>query len=460
MPQYYVKRSDKVHGPFTSQQIKSGLKSGRLNGNDLISDSSGGPFQELKAVLGFEDGSSEVTAKSGNTLQETASVRKDTYFIQRRGKVFGPVSLKALQGLLKSNTVSTSDLISSVRAGPFQDLGVFLASYNEHLSGVDPAPEGGEAEGEAASEPAPSFMPATYNDGTTVGTAIDNEITVNPSLQPDINRAPTADPSPLAAQSLDAGAREAANQPPPGGTKTCPFCAEIIASAAIKCKHCGELLNQSPTQFSSPKEGQPLELTQESEFVFLLRGGYPLVYALAKHSLEKCGGTIKKDELSSGLVEGGWRYGLNPFLRVRWTLEDAGNGCVRSTAYGYYSDGTLNRSKAIEKAQLVVKSFQELAPTAHEAISVPQGGIASNAPVSSSTKEGGGGLARASFICALLSVICFGCIFGPMAIVLGIAAIMAGCPDTQIARAWTGIIVGIAGLVLHAILFLVYMAMF
>lgn len=29
-------------------------------------------------------------------------------------------------------------------------------------------------------------------------------------------------------------------------TKACPYCAERILSAAIKCKHCGEMLSDSP----------------------------------------------------------------------------------------------------------------------------------------------------------------------------------------------------------------------
>ncbi|MDA7923114.1 DUF5305 domain-containing protein [bacterium] len=45
--QYFVKRGDKVHGPFSKSQLESGLKSKKLSKTDLISEDRSGPWKSI-----------------------------------------------------------------------------------------------------------------------------------------------------------------------------------------------------------------------------------------------------------------------------------------------------------------------------------------------------------------------------------------------------------------------------
>ena len=55
MSQYFVKRGEKIHGPFSEEKIKSGLKTGKLTNSDLASESQEGPWCPLSESLAHEN---------------------------------------------------------------------------------------------------------------------------------------------------------------------------------------------------------------------------------------------------------------------------------------------------------------------------------------------------------------------------------------------------------------------
>jgi membrane protein YdbS with pleckstrin-like domain len=48
-------------------------------------------------------------------------------------------------------------------------------------------------------------------------------------------------------------------------TKVCPFCAETILAAAIKCRHCGEFLNTARAKAMLTPPGQPLDDARDGQ---------------------------------------------------------------------------------------------------------------------------------------------------------------------------------------------------
>tara|TARA_B100001123_G_C14325890_1_gene637077 strand:- start:193 stop:342 length:150 start_codon:yes stop_codon:yes gene_type:complete len=46
--QYAIKRGERVRGPFTSKQIKSGIRSEKIKQGDLVGRAEAGPWKEVR----------------------------------------------------------------------------------------------------------------------------------------------------------------------------------------------------------------------------------------------------------------------------------------------------------------------------------------------------------------------------------------------------------------------------
>jgi len=74
MTQYFIKRNNKVNGPFTLDQIRSGIKSKKLVAADLASTSKDGPWQPLADFYQKKKVQTQATAKP----KETADIEQAT----------------------------------------------------------------------------------------------------------------------------------------------------------------------------------------------------------------------------------------------------------------------------------------------------------------------------------------------------------------------------------------------
>ena len=63
--QYFIKRGEKVQGPFSREQLLGFAKAKKVTGSDLVATDELGPFEELKSTWDSITGT-KTTAKAEN----------------------------------------------------------------------------------------------------------------------------------------------------------------------------------------------------------------------------------------------------------------------------------------------------------------------------------------------------------------------------------------------------------
>lgn len=94
---------------------------------------------------------------------------------------------------------------------------------------------------------------------------------------------------------------------------------------------------------------------------FRFMGDYAAAVATMARAMTETGGTIKKQQAETGLVEAAWRYGINPWgLRVTAQFREEGGGTIAVTVRGGFKDSFSTVKAPREKAAAVLARFAEL----------------------------------------------------------------------------------------------------
>lgn len=108
--------------------------------------------------------------------------------------------------------------------------------------------------------------------------------------------------------------------------------------------------------------------TQQDTYRFT--GDYMSAIAIMARAMAELGGSIRKQQPESGLVEAAWRYGINPWgLRVTAQFRDEGQGTFAVTVRGGFKDSFSTVSAPREKASVVLARFAELMEPAPSGVS-------------------------------------------------------------------------------------------
>ena len=96
--QYFVKRGDRVRGPFTSGQIKRGIRSKKIRPADLLGSSDVGPWKEVRSVITAPADPNSTSNVSDSNVSELAMGASNTPSSDTFTHTVQPASLPSRDG--------------------------------------------------------------------------------------------------------------------------------------------------------------------------------------------------------------------------------------------------------------------------------------------------------------------------------------------------------------------------
>ena len=140
MAQYFIKRNDRVKGPFSSTQVKSAVESKNLAATDFLGTSEAGPWRPLSDYFRMNEAVQNQPAAKRQKSPEPDSASSDaqTVFVKRGDAVHGPLTFKAVQDGIAAGKIDRSDQIGPEKTGPWKEAGSLskLFPTDEVVSGV------------------------------------------------------------------------------------------------------------------------------------------------------------------------------------------------------------------------------------------------------------------------------------------------------------------------------------
>ena len=113
MSEFFIKRGEKIHGPFSESQIRAGLKSKKLSSEDLISQNRSGPWETVQSKASQQDGIANESSTLVADVKGLFKAAQPAQFFYKNAEqqTFGPFTVDRLRDEAQSGRLTKNDIV-------------------------------------------------------------------------------------------------------------------------------------------------------------------------------------------------------------------------------------------------------------------------------------------------------------------------------------------------------------